>query len=119
MAGVDFGHYSCHLCAFLSKVCQFGSLWVQNYRAKGIPCRGKCSEIFQHDASWYVLVLKFLREEVILTKIMVLEFLQEVQRLSKEWGKCFRIWLGPDLLIVVTDAKKVEVSYFGNKGLVL
>lgn len=57
-----------------------------------------------------MLVIDFFKEEVILTKVMVLEFLQEVHRLSKEWGKCFRIWLGPDLLIVVTDAKKVEVN---------
>ena len=37
------------------------------------------------------------------------EFLQTVGRLIQQYGKCFRIWLGTQMLIVITEPKDVEV----------
>ncbi|XP_055549735.1 cytochrome P450 4d1-like isoform X2 [Wyeomyia smithii] len=36
------------------------------------------------------------------------EFFLTLQNTIQESGKCFRLWLGPELLIVVTDAKVAE-----------
>ncbi|XP_065091255.1 cytochrome P450 4d1-like [Ochlerotatus camptorhynchus] len=36
------------------------------------------------------------------------EFFLAIERTVHEAGKCFRLWLGPELLIVVTDAKVAE-----------
>ncbi|XP_052565926.1 cytochrome P450 4d1 [Culex pipiens pallens] len=44
-------------------------------------------------------------------------FLEELHALSKEWGKCFRIWLGVDLLIFLMDARKVETILSSQKFL--
>ncbi|XP_053691239.1 cytochrome P450 4d1-like [Sabethes cyaneus] len=45
------------------------------------------------------------------------EFLLELQKIIGEFGKCFRLWLGTDLLIVVTDAKKAEAVLSSQKYL--
>ncbi|XP_055549740.1 cytochrome P450 4d1-like isoform X1 [Wyeomyia smithii] len=45
------------------------------------------------------------------------EFLLELQRIIAEFGKCFRLWIGTDLLIVLTDAKKVEAVLSSQKYL--
>lgn len=36
------------------------------------------------------------------------EFFLAIERTVREAGKCFRLWLGPELLFVVTDAKVAE-----------
>ncbi|XP_058450029.1 cytochrome P450 4d1-like isoform X2 [Malaya genurostris] len=36
------------------------------------------------------------------------DFFLAISDVIKESGKCFRLWLGPDLLIIVTDAKVAE-----------
>ncbi|XP_053671197.1 uncharacterized protein LOC128721466 [Anopheles nili] len=42
-------------------------------------------------------------------------FLQTVGRVIRENGKCFRLWLGTQLLIIITDPKDVEVILSSNK----
>lgn len=37
------------------------------------------------------------------------EFLQEVQKTNEQCGKFYRLWIGPDLIFPITDAKLVEV----------
>ncbi|XP_055603019.1 cytochrome P450 4C1-like [Uranotaenia lowii] len=36
------------------------------------------------------------------------DFFLEIQKIVREAGKCFRLWLGPEMLIIVTDAKITE-----------
>lgn len=36
------------------------------------------------------------------------DFFLTIERTVREAGKCFRLWLGPELLIIVTDAKVAE-----------
>uniref|UniRef100_A0A1Y9GKX3 Uncharacterized protein n=1 Tax=Anopheles arabiensis TaxID=7173 RepID=A0A1Y9GKX3_ANOAR len=43
------------------------------------------------------------------------EFLQTVGRLIQQYGKCFRIWLGTQMLIVITEPKDVEAILSSNK----
>ncbi|XP_058456059.1 cytochrome P450 4d1-like [Malaya genurostris] len=45
------------------------------------------------------------------------EFLLELQRMKAKYGKCFRLWIGSDLTIVLTDAKKVEILLSSQKFL--
>uniref|UniRef100_A0A2M4A9G3 Putative cytochrome n=1 Tax=Anopheles triannulatus TaxID=58253 RepID=A0A2M4A9G3_9DIPT len=37
------------------------------------------------------------------------EFLRVVKKLIEQYGECFRVWLGTQLVIVVTDPKDIEV----------
>ncbi|XP_041765666.1 uncharacterized protein LOC121590248 [Anopheles merus] len=43
------------------------------------------------------------------------EFLQTVGRLIQQYGKCFRIWLDTQMLIVITEPKDVEAILSSNK----
>ncbi|XP_035900601.1 cytochrome P450 4d1-like [Anopheles stephensi] len=43
------------------------------------------------------------------------EFLQTVGRLIQQYGKCFRVWLGTQMLIVITEPKDIEVLLSSNK----
>uniref|UniRef100_A0A182S5C1 Uncharacterized protein n=1 Tax=Anopheles funestus TaxID=62324 RepID=A0A182S5C1_ANOFN len=43
------------------------------------------------------------------------EFLQAVGRLIQQYGKCFRLWLGTQMLIVITEPKDIEVILSSNK----
>uniref|UniRef100_A0AAG5CW78 Cytochrome P450 n=1 Tax=Anopheles atroparvus TaxID=41427 RepID=A0AAG5CW78_ANOAO len=43
------------------------------------------------------------------------DFLPTAGRLIKQYGKCFRLWLGTEMLIVVSDPKDVEVILSSNK----
>ncbi|XP_055604873.1 cytochrome P450 4d1-like isoform X2 [Uranotaenia lowii] len=45
------------------------------------------------------------------------EFLIELGNIIKEYGKCCRIWLGTDLLVLVTDAKIAETILSSPKYL--
>ncbi|XP_052902070.1 cytochrome P450 4d1-like [Anopheles moucheti] len=43
------------------------------------------------------------------------EFLPTVGRLIQQYGKCFRLWLGTQMLIIITDPKDIEVILSSNK----
>ncbi|XP_065091256.1 cytochrome P450 4d1-like [Ochlerotatus camptorhynchus] len=45
------------------------------------------------------------------------DFLLEVQKSNAECGKCYRLWIGPDLIFPVTDAKLVEALLSSQKFL--
>uniref|UniRef100_A0A182MM45 Cytochrome P450 n=1 Tax=Anopheles culicifacies TaxID=139723 RepID=A0A182MM45_9DIPT len=42
-------------------------------------------------------------------------FLQTVGRLIQQYGRCFRVWLGTQMLIVITEPKDIEVLLSSNK----
>uniref|UniRef100_A0A182VX83 Uncharacterized protein n=1 Tax=Anopheles minimus TaxID=112268 RepID=A0A182VX83_9DIPT len=42
-------------------------------------------------------------------------FMQTVGRLIQQYGRCFRIWLGTQMLIVITEPKDIEVLLSSNK----
>ncbi|XP_058822316.1 cytochrome P450 4d2-like [Topomyia yanbarensis] len=44
-------------------------------------------------------------------------FLLELQNMIAEWGKCFRVWIGTNLIVFVTDAQKVEILLSSQKML--
>ncbi|XP_058822315.1 cytochrome P450 4d1-like [Topomyia yanbarensis] len=44
-------------------------------------------------------------------------FLLELQKMIAECGRCFRLWIGLDLIIVLTDAQKVEAILSSQKFL--
>lgn len=43
------------------------------------------------------------------------DFLLEVEKTNKECGKCYRLWIGPDLIFPITDAKLVEAILSSQK----
>ncbi|XP_055638015.1 cytochrome P450 4d1-like [Toxorhynchites rutilus septentrionalis] len=45
------------------------------------------------------------------------EFLEEIQKMIQEYGRCFRLWMGMDFTIVLTDAKLVETILSSQKFL--
>lgn len=40
----------------------------------------------------------------------ITEFLQLLGRLIAQYGKCLRVWLGTQLIVLITDPKDIEVS---------